>query len=166
LTRRMSSAALLAVLLLTSACRIERTERPVSDAASVARSDILATLAQYESAIAGRDPRRAAAFFDPDGRLSLDDSRELHGRPQIAARLQELADSGIGRILLHSEVIDLTSTAAWQLGTFEHSDTTDTAAAARGRFMIRWARGPEATWRIHHLMMNTFPADTAAQPRE
>jgi uncharacterized protein (TIGR02246 family) len=167
LTTRTSAVAVLAALLLTSACRIERTERPaMSDAATVARSDIMATLVQYEAAVASGEARRAASYFAPDGSLTMNGVDEVHGRPDIGAQLEQLLAGGTARVALHSEIIDLTSSAAWQIGTFEHAAANDSApAAVRGRFMIRWLRGPEATWRIHHLMLSAFPADSASPPQ-
>ena len=166
LTTRTSAVVLLTALLLVPACRIERTERPaLSSAATLAQSVIMVTLEDYEAAIASGDPRRAASFFAPDGTLTINGSAELHGRPDIAAHLEERMDGTQNQLVLHSEVIELTTGAAWQIGTFDQTTPADSAAVpVRGRFMIRWLPGPEATWRIHHLMLSTFPVDSATPP--
>lgn len=161
----MSGRQVVVVLILASltACRVERTERPpLADPGAAARVGIEVVLEEFEASLMERDPRRATTFFAPDARLMLDGGTEHSGRGEIAVGLEQALRADSSTLDLRTESIDVSAGVAWQLGTFERVPSDSTAAAARGRFVIRWERGPDATWRMHRVLLATFPADAAA----
>ena len=155
----LRSAVLVFAMLLT-ACRVERTERPpLADPGSVARADIDNTLLDFAAALAERDARRATTFFTPDAVLVLGGRAAHNGRVEIAGGLEEGLLQDSASLHWSSEIIDLAGGFAWQTGTFQRA-AADSVPPAHGRFVIRWQRGPEATWRMQHVMMTRFAPDT------
>lgn len=156
------SAAALVIIALITACRVERTERPpLADPGAAARVGIEVALEEFEAALRERDPRRATSYFTPDGTLMLQSGREHAGRGEIVVGLEEVMLADSSAIDLRAEDIDVAAGVAWQTGTFEREPADSTSAAVRGRFVIRWLRGPDASWRMHRVLLASFPPDTA-----
>lgn len=162
---RTLNTAVLLLLAASTACTIERTPREeLPDPESVARAEISATLHNYTQAMLEGDPRRIASFFTPTAHLYLPDVPAIVGRGPIDEIMTAtFADGRVVDVALDTELIDIGTDIAHQFGTIEQRvrDDEGSERTLRGRFVIRWLKGPESSWRIEHFMLNDAPADTA-----
>lgn len=161
--RTLNTFALL--LLLITACTIERTpQTELPDPESVSRTEIAATLHNYTQAMLEGDPRRIASFFTPTAHLYLPDVPDIVGRGPIDEIMTAtFADGRVVNVEMDTELIDIGTGIAHQFGTIEQRvrDAEGSERTLRGRFVIRWVKGPESSWRIEHFMLNDAPVDSA-----
>jgi ketosteroid isomerase-like protein len=170
-TRRLAPlakpAAALLVLVLLAGCEVERTPRAVTlDADSAARADIRASLDSYQDALLAGDAARAATFFAADSRMYRSTEPDLVGASAVRDGLRGyLRSRTITSLAIDRGSIELArSGSAWELGTWSESFRTNGGPeqTVHSRYVIRWRRGPEATWLIDTFMVNPYPPDSAA----
>lgn len=161
---RMLKSALL-LLVGSSACTVERTPTTeLPDPESVSRAEIAATLHNYTQAMLEGDPRRVASFFTPTAHLYLPDVPDIVGRGPIDEIMTATFAGGrVIDVALETELIDIGTGIAHQFGTIRQRvrDAEGSERTLHGRFVIRWVKGAESSWRIEHFMLNDAPADTA-----
>lgn len=157
---------LLALALVPAACRIEPVQRSERvSLVDVAREDMSVVLDAYRDALLRADAAGVAAAFTPDGQLQMPDAPDVVGTGQIRDAMAEVFTSLTPTdLLLEREQVDVADGVAYELGRFEETIRTaaDSVLELRGRYAIRWRRGPEAQWRIERMLINHYPpADTA-----
>jgi ketosteroid isomerase-like protein len=167
--RARNALLLTSLALLLTACRVGHNPRTdLADADSAAALDIRSTLLVHRDGLLRGDPRRVAPLFAPDARVSLPDSPDLIGTAGILTALRDFLGRGGAVTDVAVDVAELyvDGPVAFEMGTFEHRYRLDGGAeeTARGRYMIRWERGPEARWRMARLLFNHVPpADESLQ---
>jgi ketosteroid isomerase-like protein len=167
--RARNALLLTSLALLLTACRVGHNPRTdLADADSAAALDIRSTLLVHRDGLLRGDPWRAAPLFAPDARVSLPDSPDLIGTAGILTALRDFLGRGGAVTDVAVDVAELyvDGPVAFEMGTFEHRYRLDGGAeeTARGRYMIRWERGPEARWRMARLLFNHVPpADESLQ---
>lgn len=155
--------ALTATVPLLNACEVQRTPRAaVMNVDSARASEIEVALAGYTAAVMQRDARRSASFFTPDARLYTPGSAELTGSDMIRGMLEQALESAeVTALTMDRELIDIAGdSTAYEMGTFSESYREDGAAVQTitGTYMIRWRLEPQATWRIHTMLVQYAPA--------
>lgn len=173
-------AALSAIVPVLNACEVQRTPRAeVVNPDSARATEIEAALAGYTAAVMQRDVRRSASFFTPDARLHAPDAPDLVGQDMIRERMAQLQDSAeVTALTMEREIIDIAGdSTAYEVGRFSQSyrgadaDQEAVEQTISGTYMIRWRLEPQATWRIHTMLLQhappaaadtIVPADTAA----
>jgi ketosteroid isomerase-like protein len=163
-TRTLNTSALL-LIAVSTACTVERTPTTeLPDPESVSRAEIAATLHNYTRAMVEGDPRRVASFFTPTAHLYLPDVPDIVGRGPIDQIMTAtFADGRVIDVALDTELIDIGTGIAHQFGSIQQRvrDADGGERTLRGRFVIRWLKGAESSWRIEHFMLNDAPPDTA-----
>jgi ketosteroid isomerase-like protein len=157
---------LLLSLLLLSGCRVGNNPRvDLMDVDSAAAVDIRSTMLAYQDALVRGEARRIAPFFTADARLSAPGSADVVGATEIQTFRRSLLDSAgtLTRFSSETGELHVDGPVAFELGTFEESYTAGNGEeqVVRGRYAIRWQRGPEARWRIARFMLNHLPAAPA-----
>lgn len=160
--------AVFAAVLGLGACRIEPVQRAARvDPRELAREEISAALDDYRDALLRGDAAAIAATFTDDGQLYMPDTPDIVGSDAIRTALGEIFTSYTATdLLLEREQIDIADDVAFEIGRYEESlrAAADSATLElRGRYAIRWRRGPDERWRIERMLTNYYPpADTAA----
>jgi ketosteroid isomerase-like protein len=168
-TFRVRRALLLPLVMLMPACRVGHNPRTdLAHADSAAAADIRATMSAYQDALLRGDARRIGTFFTPDARLSEPGVEDVVGPPGIQAYLRSFFDGGgsVTALTVDPEEIHVDGGVAFELGTFEERSRTGSEAeqTVRGRYVIRWQRGTEATWRIARFLLNHVALPDTAAP--
>jgi ketosteroid isomerase-like protein len=164
---RSRALLLLCLPLMLSACRVGSVPRPeAASPDSAARVDITRTMAGYERALLARNTQAAASYFMPDARLLEQGADDVVGVRAIRSAMDDFFSAGgvVTGLSLESEDIHVDGRIAFELGSFERRFRMGNSAeeTIRGRYMIRWERGPEARWRIARFLLNHYPSDSAS----
>lgn len=159
-------AALSAMVPVLNACEVQRTPRAeVVNPDSARATEIEAALAGYTAAVMQRDVRRSASFFTPDARLFAPDTPDLIGQDMIRERMAQLLDSAqVTALTMEREIIDIAGdSTAYEIGTFSESyrEAEADEQTISGTYMIRWRLEPQATWRIHTMLLQHPPPAAA-----
>jgi uncharacterized protein (TIGR02246 family) len=165
-TSRIAPGVLLPFVVLLAACRIE--PNPVAEvvpADSVARADIRATQESWRSALLANDPDAVASFYAPDARVYEPAAGDIIGASGVESAVERFLGKGgvVTGATVEPEEIHVDGPLAFELGTFENRFRIgdEPEATVRGRYMIRWRRGPEARWLIDRLLLNHYPSPAA-----
>ena len=157
---------LLTAALLLAACRVEPVQRPQRiDPREVARESISDVLDAYRDALLRSDADAVAATFTADAELYMPDTPDLVGVAAIRDAMNSLfAEYAPTDVLVEREQVDVGDGVAHEMGRYDQSVRTADSMMLemRGRYAIRWRRGPEAAWRIERMLINHYPPDTAA----
>lgn len=158
--------ALFAMVPLLNACEVQRTPRAeVVNADSARAAEIEVALAGYIAAVIQRDARRSASFFTPDARLHAPGSPELVGSDMVRGMLEQSLESAeVTALTMERQIIDIAGeNTAWEVGTFSESYREGGAdeQTIAGTYIIRWRLEPQATWRIHTMLVQYAPAVAA-----
>jgi uncharacterized protein (TIGR02246 family) len=161
--RARTALLLVPLALLLVGCKVgNNPRRDLADPDSAAAIDIRSTMLTYRDALLRGDPRRIAPLFAPDARVAKPDSPDLVGTPGIQAALRDFfAGGGTATDLsVDTEELHVDGPVAFELGTFEarYRLAEGGEQSLRGRYVIRWERGPEARWRMARLLFNHLPA--------
>jgi ketosteroid isomerase-like protein len=165
---RLARSVLPAILAAClAACEVARTPRPAAvDADSVARVDIQTALDAYHAALLDGDAVRAASFFTSHSRVYQPESPDIVGAAAVRDALAAHFDSArVTAIALDRDRIDIVrGGAAWESGTYTETVRVGGGPeqTRRGRYMVRWQRGPESRWVIDTFLNHYYPPDTAA----
>ncbi|CAN5785216.1 hypothetical protein BH23GEM10_BH23GEM10_07420 [soil metagenome] len=159
-------AVLFAMVPLLNACEVQRTPRAqVLNPDSARASEIEVALAGYTAAVIQRDARRSASYFTPDARLYSPGSPDLVGSDMIRGTLVHTLESAeVTALTMEREIIDIAGdSTAYEVGTFSRSYREDGAdeQTVNGTYMIRWRLEPQATWRIHTMLLQHASAEAA-----
>jgi uncharacterized protein (TIGR02246 family) len=150
-----------------AACRIEEVPRTgPNDPDDLAREEIDRTREAYRQALLKGDADAITGVFTRDATLAEPDAPDIVGSDAIEAAMRTLfAHATITDVLLEPDPLDVaTGGIALELGRFEQTLQVpeQPAATRRGRYAIRWLRGPDEAWRIQRMLYNLYPAEPAA----
>lgn len=171
LPRAAAIAVLTPLVLLCSACRVERNPVPETlNVDSASRADIRATLQAYRLARIAGDANLAASFFAPDARLYQPGAAEVRGSDAVEGAMAGFFAEGgvVTEVALHSEDLHVDGPLAFEFGTYEERFRLGEAGerSVRGHYAIRWRRAPEARWWIERFLLNGHPPDTTIVPAD
>jgi ketosteroid isomerase-like protein len=151
---------------MLAACHVEPVQRAERvDPRQLARESISDVLDEYRDAQLRSDADAVAATFTADAELYMPDAPDLIGAAAIRDAMgSRFADYTPTDMLLEREQVDVGDGVAHEIGRYEESlrAADSTMLEMRGRYAIRWRRGPEAAWRIERMLINHYPPDTAA----
>lgn len=163
---RVTNAVVMLALVVTTACRIERTPRAqADDPANVARAEIELTLRNYQEALLEGDARSAAGVFTPGAHIYLPETPAIVGRGEIDSLFASgFAGESMIDMQMRLDAFDIGSGVAHQFGTMTQRfrDRDGAEHEIEGRFAIRWVRAADSVWRIDRLLINQARPDSAA----
>lgn len=133
-----------------------------SSSSAIARAQVLAALATYDTLILRMDHERIAATFMPDGETTDADQAPIRGPEAIRQHLIGFAAFHVLANRLDADTTWVIADTAWQEGKYWQrvqlpaGDTVEVS----GRFDVTWQRTAPGRWQIRR--MHTFrPASSA-----
>jgi uncharacterized protein (TIGR02246 family) len=170
----LSVPALTAVVLLALGCAKESdTDRSTTDAGSVTSA------AEARDAVRRQSERLAAmypsenvdsimALFAEDAVVFFPDSPEARG----AAAIRERYTNAFGAVDIQSletqiDTIEAFGDVAYEWGTYRerYAETGKAQVREEGRYLTRWARQPDGSWRITRFTGNAAKKEPAQPAR-
>jgi ketosteroid isomerase-like protein len=166
-TRVRRRVAVLVGVIGCAACRIQEVPRTGRiDPAEVAREEIDAARNVYREGLLNGDAAAIADVFTYDATLAEPDAPDVVGSAAIElAMRRSLTNAVVTDVLLEPDPIDIgEGGVAFEFGRFEQTlqSGDKRPVTRRGRYAIRWLRGPDDDWRIEHMLYNLYPSEPAA----
>jgi hypothetical protein len=161
---------LLLVALLLSGCKIERTPQLRQTASELARESIARARAGIATAMIKHDANAIASLFAPTGVLVRPLAADITSPGAVQRHLLSFyRDTTVTWFAFASDQVDLlTGGGAFEMGLYEQTVVTEDNIENKttGRYAIRWARGPEASYRIERLVLvpQIVTVDTVSSP--
>ena len=162
--------ALLLVAVLVTGCKIERTPQQQQTSSELARESIARARAGIATAMIKHDAGTIASLFAPTGVLVRPLAPDITSPGQVQRHLLSFyRDTTVTWFAFASDQVDLLAGGgAFEMGMYEQTVVTDDNVENKttGRYAIRWARGPEAAYRIERLVLvpQTVTVDTVPRP--
>lgn len=166
------SAAVSVMALTTASCVKEPAE-----AGSTTDEGSVTSAAEAREAVRRQSNRLTAAWptenVDSIMRLVADDAvfafpegPDVRGQTAI----REMMTKAFGSVKIdvleaHIDTIEVFDDVAYEWGTYHerYNETGKPPAQVEGRYLLRWARGPDGTWRISRFTGNEIKREPAAK---
>lgn len=154
---RLASTGL---LLLVSGCAGRSEEHgPLPDPVVVQR-EIDETIANHVVHLKAGDAGRAATVYTEDVLVRPAGAPPVQGRPAMETFMANVfAGHSIAEARYDTEELSVYADTAWVFGsyTWEMRPTTGGESVTdRGDYLVKWARQPDGTWRIHRNIFNSY----------
>ena len=166
------TAGLSAIALVVSSCAKE----PETDGSATASGSVTST-AEAREAVRRQSNRLTAAWlsgnvdsimplFADDAVLAFPDAPDARGQATIREMLTNAFGSMKVEVLqAHIDTIEVFDDAAYEWGTYRERSTESgkPAVQVEGRYLLRWTRAPDGTWRISRFTGNEIKREPAAK---
>jgi len=132
-------------------------------ATDAVRAEVAKTWGQFAAEwVAANVPAATAAFFTTDAILSVPDANEAGGRAAIESRLN--AFRAVSKVLAAADTTQelyVAGDIAFVKGFFTLTEQTGNAApkTREGRYLARWKRQSDGTWKCSRFLFNWAPAE-------
>jgi ketosteroid isomerase-like protein len=159
-----------AIALVVSSCAKE----PDADSSATASGSV-ATDAEARESVRRQSNRLTALWptgnvdsimplFTDDAVLAFPDARDARGQ----AAIREMLTNAFGSLKVesleaHIDTIEVFDDAAYEWGTYHerYAETGKPAVQVEGRYLFRWARASDGTWRISRFTGNDIKREPA-----
>jgi uncharacterized protein (TIGR02246 family) len=164
-------ASLGAIALISSSCMKE----PAQDRSTTDEGSVTST-AEAREAIRRQSNRLTAVWpsgnvdsimplFADDAVLSFPDAADTRGQAAIREMLTNAFRSVKVEVLrANIDTIEVFDDAAYEWGTYDerYTETGKPTTQVEGRYLFRWARQPDGTWRISRFTGNEIKSEPVA----
>ena len=171
-TSLLLSAVVSVMALMAASCMKE----PAEDGSTTDEGSVTST-AEAREAVRRQSNRLTAMWptenvdsllplFADDALLAFPDGPDVRGQ----AAVREMLTNAFGSVKIdvlqaHIDTIEVFDDAAYEWGTYHerYAETGKPPVQVEGRYLLRWAKGPDGTWRISRFTGNEIKREPAAK---